>query len=235
MVIDEEYEELRKAVLHYIPDTFTINNNLIEEQSYNATMLPINYNPYRMGGCYYPTFYKCTPRTFVGSAPVYPLTKGEETTIGMWNAMLKYREYDLLADLFILGFLHDNWETSVIGKGDVPRCIAGCIYTSREMKELWGKARDILDENRYDKHDPRCKTFLTIGKSDVYRKYRSLAWNNKLEIGSRDEFVKIMMEIIIDAYSSLYFIVQCPDDMSNEYARRRYEQALNRFYDDFFK
>jgi len=220
MDIEKEYKNLREMVRAYLPDTFTINNNLIEECPYDApSFMPINFNPYKQNGCYYPTFYEYTPRVYTGKAPTYRMSKGEETTICMWNAMLQYEEYDLLADLLILGFLHDH------------HSIAGNFYTLDDMEELMERARTVLEENRYGKHNPRCKKYLSIYDGETFSKYRKEAWNDELEIKDTAEFARIMMEIIADEYGSKYFIIRCPSDLSNEWASKIQSEATNRFFE----
>lgn len=244
MDINKEYEKLKKLVLEKIPDTFTINNDLIEERPYDASFMPINLNPYRQEGCYFPTYCVFTPRTYVGSEPLYKMTKGEETTIRMWNAMLQYEEYDLIADLLILGFLHDCLEKEIIK----PRrrysriysteyrtshhSIAGNFYTVDEMRVLIDKAKAVLEENDYGKHDPRCKKYLTMYDSEVYRKYVNKAWNDELEIHNTEEFARIMMEVIVGEYESKYFIVKTPSEQSVERAVRIHQESVDRFFDD---
>lgn len=223
MDIKKEYENLREAVLANLPDTFTINNNLIEECPYDASYMPINFNPYKQNGCYYPTFCEYMPRVYTGKAPIYKMTKGEETTICMWNGMLKYEEYDLLADLLILGFLHDCHDS-----------IAGIFYTLDEMDELMEISRAVLEENRYGKHNPRCKKYLSLYNGKTFFRYRKDARNDVLEIKDTAEFARIMMEIIVDEYGSKYFIIRCPSDLSIERAKEIQSEATKRFFEKVF-
>jgi len=241
MDCSKEYDNLKKLILERIPDTFTINNNLIEECPYDASFMPINLNPYRMNGSYYPTFCEFTPRVYTGDAPKFSMSKGEETTIRIWSAILQYEEYDLLADLLILGFLHDCYENEHPrrrGRGYRYRTsrhsIAGSFYTADEMLDLMKKARTVLEENRYGTHDPRCKRYLSIYDSKTYREYRSKAWNDELEIKDTAEFVSIMMEIIVEEYGNKYFIIRCPSNQSIERASKIQSEALNRFYEEMF-
>ena len=239
----KEYDKLKEEVLKRIPDTFTINNNLIEECSYDASFMPINFNPYRQNGCYYPTFCEFTPRIYTGRAPTYKMSKGEETTICMWNGILQYKEYDLLADLLILGFLHDCYENELIrsrGRRSYQytehrtshHSIAGSFYTVDEMRDLMERARTVLEENHYGRHNPRCKKYLSIYDSEIYRKYHNKAWDDDLDIKDAAEFASIMMEIIVEEYGTKYFIIRRPSDLSNAMASKIQSEAINRFFEE---
>lgn len=245
MDINNEYDKLKTLVLEKIPDTFTINNNLIEERPYDASFMPLNLNPYRQEGGYYPIRCFFTPRTYVGREPLYQMTKGEETTIRMWNAIIQYEEYDLLADLLILGFLHDCLEKEIIkprrGRGRFyiteyrtsHHSIAGNFYTVDDMHKLIAKARSVLEENNYGKHDPRCKTYLTMLDGAMCRKYSNKAWKDELEVHNTEDLARIMMEIIVDEYGSRYFIIKCPNDQSIARADRIHSRAVNASFDEW--
>ena len=243
MNIDKEYNDLKNLVLGKIPDTFTLNNNLIEENPYDASFMPINFNPYRQNGCYYPTFCEYTPRVYTGRAPRYKMSKGEETTICMWNGILQYEEYDFLADLLILGFMHDCYEVEFRRYGGASgrryatrktshHSIAGNFYTVDDIFDLMEKARAVLEENHYGKHDPRCKKYLSIYNGETYRRYHNKAWNDELEIKDTADFARIMMEIIVEEYGSKYFIIRCPSEQSIAMASRIQSEATNRFFEE---
>lgn len=222
MNIDEKYDALKKMILERIPDTFTVNNNLIEEREYDAYFMPINFNPYKMGGHYYPVIYECIPRSYVGRPPVYVISKGEETTISIWNAILQYKEYDLLADLLILGFFQDTLKHI---SDDTP------AYTREEMMEFCQKARKVLEENNYGRHNPRCKTYLTLNHSELFHNYHIALITGNFAFSNVEGFVDEMMKIIVDAYNSRYFIINFPSEQSNQYAKDIRQRALDRMFE----
>lgn len=211
-----KYDELRAAVLERIPDAFTVNNSIIEEREYTATQTPI-----------ISTFYNYILN---GSDSIYELSSGEKTTIDMWYTMLSYKEYDLLADLFILGFLNDDCD----GGESSDYSISGRFYTRYEINWMMGIARNTLVKNNYGKHHHRCRTYLTLYNSEAFRKYEDAAWRKELKINSVDEFAQIMMEIITEAYSEMKFFIMRPSKESIKFANDMVRQALDKYYDDIF-
>ena len=171
---------------------------------------------------YYPVFYEYTPRIYTGNPKTYGMSKGEENTINIWSAILRYEEYDLLADLFILGFMHDTIK-------DVSR---GCpAYTLDEMSLFMDKAANILAENEYSRYNPRCKTYLTLGASKLFYQYCVDIKKGSLTINNTEEFAEAMMKIITDAYNSKYFIIRYPSEQSVRYARNVQQRATDRLFD----
>ena len=217
--IIKKYTELKELVAEKIPDRFKVINAIIENREYvpDDYLMPINFNPYKMGGKYYPAFYSFTYDPTNENAPKYRMTKGEEKTISIWNAILDYQEFNILADLFILCFIHDN-----------PK-ITESIYTSEEQKALISVARKAISDADYGEYDPRCKRYLVPYDSEVLLKYERMARRKELVIDDTTGFVDVMMEIITDEYNAKHFIVENPDFSSVERARDIQEEAFYEF------
>lgn len=154
MDVEKEYFKLKKLILERTPKSFTAGNDRIIEKEYEPFGMP-NFNPYRLGGHYYPTFCQYRLRSDENATLAYKPTKGEEETILMWSAMLRHKEYEFLADLFILGFLHDclRGEDRYMKSG---LSIAGRLYEYEDIKALIDKAADIMMEIITDAYGNIC-------------------------------------------------------------------------------
>lgn len=228
------YNELKQFILEQIPESFRADD-FFAEKIYTPFKCMTNFDPYRNHGAMFPAIVEWH---YLEENCNHQMRKGQDRTVFLWDAIIRYKEYDLLADLFILCFFFDYTKLCV----DLGFPISVC-------NEYVKTARIILKENDYCEYHSASNRYLpsAMWLSPTYQSLREQA-RERLRRGedvpNKTELVyNSIIQIIKELFAPYSISIYRPDSRVikeiQESVQRSHAEFLDSLfgipYDDFLK
>lgn len=213
-----QYEILVKEVNHKMPERYRKNPVKDCIFDFRPPVGIMNFNPYKNKGKILPDEYR-----FIDCKTgqrMIPYSKGEYYIPEMLYWINYHKEYDMLAPTIIFScmtdFRDDIFRKNLISKND--------------FIDIYRKAKDTIQENKYPIPNPRCKRVLPYRdtSSDKIDKYITEGKPFKDEKTLATAFTEIF-ETSIKPYTLEYWHFS---DNEQEYAQGTYRNAAISFQEE---